>query len=403
MRQPWKAQVVDEAAATLEQALRVRAGDALPDVALVELGPGRVQRQFSFGHLIPARWRRRSPGSRCSGSSCRKYGFGSPLWNTSSFAEPDLERPSACPACRSRIAARSSRERPFAAPSARRNPKGPRWCPPCSRSPARRASGSRARCRRRPSLCMRHTPRARSRCASQSIPIPLSKNPQGAGARECAGAPGCRSRSASFLQRVPCALEQDPGEMKLGGGRVVEIGRRIEILSKNFPGFLQGTRFRGVYGEHRRRSGTEKNESLLGSGLSSCQTNDCIIAMPARELDEHRLVGGRKLGGEDFRASQIGFKQPFEEFRRLDMTFSLFAEKDEGGIQCQSAGGVFGGRVGEREAAAQRAAVADRRVRDVRRRLGKERRMSLYVWRFFDLRVSDERADAQAFRRGLYF
>src|SRR6266446_9740037 len=89
---------------------------------------------------------------------------------------------------------------------------------------------------------MRHTPRARSRCASRSIPIPPSKNPQGAGAREYAGAPGCRSRSASFLQRVPCALEQDPGEMELGGGRVVEIRRWIEILFQSLPRFSQGDR-----------------------------------------------------------------------------------------------------------------------------------------------------------------
>src|SRR6266851_8627073 len=106
MRKPWKAQVVEEGTATLEQALRVRARDALPDVALIELGPRCVQRQLSFGHSIPARWRRRWPGSPCSGSSCRKYGFESLLWSTSSFAEPDLERPSAFPACRNRIAAR---------------------------------------------------------------------------------------------------------------------------------------------------------------------------------------------------------------------------------------------------------------------------------------------------------
>src|SRR2546430_1453545 len=63
VRQPWKAQIVDEAAAALQQALRVRTRDALPDVALVELGPRRVQRQFSFRHSIPAPRRRRGPGS----------------------------------------------------------------------------------------------------------------------------------------------------------------------------------------------------------------------------------------------------------------------------------------------------------------------------------------------------
>src|SRR6267143_5284696 len=118
MSEPGKPQVIEERAAALEQALRVWAWHALPDVALVELGARRVQRQFSLGHSIPARWHRRSPGSPCSGSSCRKYGFESLLWSTSSFEEPDLERPSAFPACRNRIAARSSHERPFAAPSA---------------------------------------------------------------------------------------------------------------------------------------------------------------------------------------------------------------------------------------------------------------------------------------------
>src|SRR6266513_4019876 len=165
---------------------------------------------------------------------------------------------------------------------------------------------------------MRRTPRARSRCASRSIPIPPSKSPPGAGARECAGAPGCRSPSSWCLERVPCALEQDPGEMQLGGGRVVQIGRRIEILPQGFPRFSQGTCFRGIHGEDRSRSRAEKNESLLRGSLSCRQTNNCIIAEPAGELDEHRLVGGRKLGGgENFRAPQIGFKQPFEEFPRL--------------------------------------------------------------------------------------
>src|SRR5258708_566626 len=95
------------------------------------------------------------------------------------------------------------------------------------------------------------------------------------------------------------------------------------------------------------------------------------------------------------RGPQVGFKQPLEEIRRLDMTFSFPAQKNEAGIQCQGTCGVFGGRVGEREAAAQRAAVADRRVRDVRRCLGKERRVFPYLRRFFDLRVSNECADAQ--------
>src|SRR6266446_10866977 len=171
---------------------------------------------------------------------------------------------------------------------------------------------------------MRHTPRARSRCASRSIPIPPSKNPQGAGARECAGAPGCRSPSSSCLERVPCALEQDPGEMELGGGRVVEIRRWIEILFQSLPRFSQGACSRGIYGEDGSRSRAEKNESLLGGDSSSCQTNNCIVAVPAGELDEHGLVGRREFGrGEDFPGTQIGFEQPFEECPCLYPSFAF--------------------------------------------------------------------------------
>src|SRR3989440_2116824 len=246
---------------------------------------------------------------------------------------------------------------------------------------------------------MRRTPRARSRCASRSIPVPPSRSPPGAGARECAGAPGCRSPSSSCLERVPCALEQDPGEMKLGGGRVVEISRRIEILSQSLPRFCQGTSFRGIHGEDGSRSRAEKNESLPGSDLSSCQTNNCIIAVTAGELDKHCLVGGREFGsGENLRGPPIGFEEPFEESACLYPAFALLSCNDQGGVERDWAGRILGRRVGEREAAAQRAAVADRRVRDVRRRLGKERRVFPYVRRFFDLGVSDERADAQAFR-----
>ena len=77
--EPGKAQVVGVGAAPLQQALRVRPRHRLADVAAVDLRPGRVQRQLSLAHerpptgLLPL-WRRRSPGSPCSGSSCRKYG-----------------------------------------------------------------------------------------------------------------------------------------------------------------------------------------------------------------------------------------------------------------------------------------------------------------------------------------
>src|SRR3989449_9732301 len=172
--------------------------------------------------------------------------------------------------------------------------------------------------------------------------------------------------------------------------------------SQSLPRFCQGASFGGIHGEDGSRSRAEKNESLPGSDLSSCQTNNCIIAVTAGELDEHCLVGGREFGlGENFRGPQIGFEEPFEERACLYPSFAFLSCNDEGGVERDCAGRILGGRVGEREAAAQRAAVADRRVRDVRRRLGKERGMSLYFRRSFDLRVRNERADPQAFRERL--
>src|SRR5437773_10446159 len=81
--------------------------------------------------------------------------------------------------------------------------------------------------------------------------------------------------------------------MKLGIGSVIEIGRRIEIVSQSLPRFSQGAGFRGIHGEDGSRSRAEKNESLPRSDSSACQTNNCIIAVTAGELDEHRLVGVR--------------------------------------------------------------------------------------------------------------
>jgi hypothetical protein len=49
VREAREAQIVHESAAALEQALRVRTRDALPDVALVGLRAGRVQREFGAG------------------------------------------------------------------------------------------------------------------------------------------------------------------------------------------------------------------------------------------------------------------------------------------------------------------------------------------------------------------
>ncbi len=50
VRKARKAQIVDEGAAALQQALRVGPRHALADVALVDLGARRMQRQLGFTH-----------------------------------------------------------------------------------------------------------------------------------------------------------------------------------------------------------------------------------------------------------------------------------------------------------------------------------------------------------------
>ncbi len=119
--------------------------------------------------------------------------------------------------------------------------------------------------------------------------------------------------------------------------------------------------------------------------------------MAPRELEEHRALGARKFhGGEDLARPKVGLEEALEEVLRGDLPLGLGALKDQSGIQGQYHRRILGGRIGEREAAAQRAAIADRRVRDMLRRFGKERHALAHFARFLELGVRGERADAQA-------
>jgi len=76
-----------------------------------------------------------------------------------------------------------------------------------------------------------HTPCSQPICEPVR-PSSSRRKSTSAAAAQYGGSPARRSRSWSYLERVPRALEQDLGEMELGGGRVVEIRRRIKILAE---------------------------------------------------------------------------------------------------------------------------------------------------------------------------
>ena len=93
MSEPWQPQVIDIGTASLQQALCVRPRHRLADIAAIHPGARSVQRQLSFAHSRPPRWRRRSPGSPCSGSNCRKCDFLFLPWKPCCPAKADPEPP----------------------------------------------------------------------------------------------------------------------------------------------------------------------------------------------------------------------------------------------------------------------------------------------------------------------
>ena len=77
---------------------------------------------------------------------------------------------------------------------------------------------------------------------------------------------------------------------------------------------------------------------------------------------------------------------------RTDCARSLAAEREHDGRH-------FGGRIGMREVAADGAAVADLRMRDVRQRLVDERQVARGGGVALEVAIARQRTDAQAFAR----
>ena len=107
---------------------------------------------------------------------------------------------------------------------------------------------------------------------------------------------------------------------------------------------------------------------------------DGEVAVPLGQLAEYR-DGGRLLNGDKGLDQQLvrsarRLVQPLEVVRRCHLAPSGGAVQHQGGAERQHAGRHLGRRVGERDAAAERAAVADRHMRDVRHGLGDQRQVA---------------------------
>ena len=119
-------------------------------------------------------------------------------------------------------------------------------------------------------------------------------------------------------------------------------------------------------GENRRGPSAQESDALLGAVGDAGKADDGVVAMATRELGEHRALGRGEFGaGQQLVWPQIRLEQGFEKIPGANASFALAASQNDRRIERERDGGIFRRRIGEREAAAERAAVADRRVRDM--------------------------------------
>ena len=100
------------------------------------------------------------------------------------------------------------------------------------------------------------------------------------------------------------------------------------------------------------------------------EPDDGVIAMAPGQFEEYRPVRfsrGRKLHrDQQLIRLEVGFEEACEEFIREDPAFPAFSGSNNRCVQGNSTRRVFRGRVRQREAAADRPAIANCRMRDMR-------------------------------------
>ena len=129
------------------------------------------------------------------------------------------------------------------------------------------------------------------------------------------------------------------------------------------------------------------------------QADDGVVAMPPREfMEEMRGILSRHRqfdGDQQFLRRQRGLVNSGEEILRRDPPLAGLAADDDGRVQRHHAGRQFRGGVGVREAAADGAAVADRRMRDMGDRFRQQRRMRGDFGRSLQIDMARQRADGE--------
>src|SRR4051812_21380478 len=104
--------------------------------------------------------------------------------------------------------------------------------------------------------------------------------------------------------------------MHFGGGRMVEVGGRLEVACQHLERSVECDGARRLLGKHRNRAGTEESNALAGSVGDPGKADDSVVAVAPRELEEHRALDLWHLdAGEDLAWPDIGFKQPLKEMR----------------------------------------------------------------------------------------
>ena len=233
MHHPRQHQIGDIGALAQQQPPVLAARDRAPDIAGRR---GRAHRSRPRWHIRPPH--ARCPRSRCSGRARPPCPSGSPPRSCRGGGGPGRARSSACPACRTRIAARGAWRTAAAGGAGSRHPPAPRWWRSRRRPPGPRTSGRSAnRLAVRPAPCRRRRCRARSRHGYRSAPASR------AGSRSAAG--GARPRrsallavdrdghasSASLMRSLPpgparSAARAGPSLRRAGGDRPRSHARR---------------------------------------------------------------------------------------------------------------------------------------------------------------------------------
>src|SRR5262249_49189502 len=157
-------------------------------------------------------------------------------------------------------------------------------------------------------------------------------------------------------------------------------------------------------GAHRRDTDAEEREPHVGQRLAirarGCgEPGDRIVAMAARQFGKADAHVGSGGGGADrghhVARRERGLEQAPVKIIGLDGALAGWPRDHDLAAECDEAGRQLGRRIAERDRAADGAAVADRRMSDMRHRLGDERRVRGDVWRAFGLRVAHERAELE--------